>query len=82
MIPHGFLFEYITCPNYTTEILGWIGFTLATQTVAAGIFTLVGAGQMAQWAMGKHARLKRLFNGKDGMPRYPRNRWVMLPPFF
>jgi very-long-chain enoyl-CoA reductase len=82
VIPHGFLFEYITCPNYTAEILGWVGFTVATQTVAAGIFTLVGAGQMGQWAIGKHARLKRLFNGKDGVPRYPRNRWVMLPPFF
>lgn len=81
VIPKGFLFNYITCPNYTVEILGWVGFTIATQTLTAGIFTLVGAGQMAQWALGKHARLKRTFNGKNGMPKYPR-RWIMMPPFF
>lgn len=23
-IPSGFLFNYITCANYTTEILGWV----------------------------------------------------------
>lgn len=79
VIPKGFLFNYITCPNYTAEILGWVGFTIATQTLAAGLFTLVGAAQMAQWAIGKHARLRKIFNGKDGMPKYPR-RWIMLPP--
>lgn len=35
-------------------------FTIATQTVAAGLFTLVGAAQMAQWAIGKHARLRKV----------------------
>jgi very-long-chain enoyl-CoA reductase len=81
VIPKGFLFDYITCPNYTAEVLGWIGFTVATQTVTAGLFTLVGAAQMAQWAAGKHARLRKTFNGQDGKPKYPR-RWVMLPPVF
>ena len=80
VIPSGFLFDYITCPNYTAEILGWIGFTIATQTLPAAFFTVVGAGQMAQWAIGKHARLRKMFNGQDGKPRYPR-RWIMLPPF-
>ena len=30
-IPRGFLFNYITCANYTAEILGWVAFTVATQ---------------------------------------------------
>ena len=81
VIPRGFLFNIISCPNYTAEVLGWVAFTVATQTLAAGIFTLVGAGQMAVWAAGKHARLKRTFDGKDGRERYPR-RWIMLPPVF
>jgi len=80
VIPKGFLFNYISCPNYTAEILGWFGFTIATQTLAAALFAIVGAGQMAQWAIGKHARLRRTFNGKDGNPKYP-SRWIMLPPF-
>lgn len=42
------------------EILGWVCFTVATQTAAAGLFTLVGAAQMAQWAIGKHARLRKV----------------------
>lgn len=81
VIPRGFLFNIITCPNYTMEIVGWVGFTVATQTLAAALFTLVGAGQMAQWAVGKHARLRKTFDGRDGREKYPR-RWIMLPPFF
>lgn len=81
VIPRGFLFNFISCPNYTAEILGWVCFTVATQTAAAGLFTLVGAAQMAQWAIGKHARLRKTFDGREGREKYPR-RWVMLPPFF
>lgn len=78
VIPKGFLFEYVACPNYSAEISGWILFTIATQTAAAGIFTVVGAGQMLQWAMGKHSRLRRTFNGKDGKEKY-RVQYVLVP---
>lgn len=80
-LPQGFLFNFISCPNYTAEIMGWVGFTVATQTLPAALFTLVGAGQMAVWAAGKHRRLLKTFDGKDGRRKYPR-RWIMLPPFF
>jgi very-long-chain enoyl-CoA reductase len=78
VIPRGFWFEWVACPNYTAEIFGWVLFTVATQTAAAGLFTLVGAGQMFAWAMAKHSRLRRLFNGKDGKELY-RVRYVLLP---
>eukprot|EP00897_Mesotaenium_endlicherianum_P005884 jgi/Mesen1/5323/ME000266S04513 len=58
-IPRGFLFEYITCANYTTEILGWVGFCLATQTVAGALFLAAGAYQMSVWAIAKHKRLRK-----------------------
>lgn len=58
-----------------------ICFSIATQTAAAAIFTLVGAAQMAQWAAAKHRRLIKTFDGREGRDKYPR-RWVMLPPFF
>eukprot|EP00244_Chara_vulgaris_P005925 TRINITY_DN2272_c0_g1_i2.p1 TRINITY_DN2272_c0_g1~~TRINITY_DN2272_c0_g1_i2.p1 ORF type:complete len:309 (-),score=52.90 TRINITY_DN2272_c0_g1_i2:118-1044(-) len=80
-IPRGFLFNYITCANYTTEIGGWLGFNIATQTLAGYVFLLAGTYQMALWALARHKRLVKLFDGKDGRPKYPR-RWVMLPPFF
>ncbi|XP_061995574.1 very-long-chain enoyl-CoA reductase [Rosa rugosa] len=79
-IPRGFLFNIVTCANYTTEIYQWLGFNIATQTVAGYLFAVVAASIMTNWALGKHRRLKKLFDGKDGRPKYPR-RWVILPPF-
>ncbi|CAG7902049.1 unnamed protein product, partial [Brassica rapa] len=40
-IPRGFLFNFITCANYTTEIYQWFNFTFATHTTAARVFLLV-----------------------------------------
>ncbi|KAI4308311.1 hypothetical protein L6164_031397 [Bauhinia variegata] len=78
-IPRGFLFNYITCANYTTEILQWIGFNIATQLVAGYVFVAVGCCFMTNWALAKHRRLNKLFDGKEGRPKYPR-RWILLPP--
>ncbi|RWR95428.1 3-oxo-5-alpha-steroid 4-dehydrogenase [Cinnamomum micranthum f. kanehirae] len=80
-IPRGFLFNIVTCANYTTEIYQWAGFNIATQTFAGYVFMVVAASIMSNWAIAKHRRLKKLFDGKDGRPKYPR-RWVILPPFF
>jgi very-long-chain enoyl-CoA reductase len=79
-IPRGFLFNFVTCANYTTEIYQWLGFNIATQTVAGYVFLVVAASIMTNWALAKHRRLRRLFDGKEGRPKYPR-RWVILPPF-
>jgi len=78
-IPRGFLFEFVSCPNYFFETLVWIGFTLLTQSVASFLFLLMGTGQMWVWAVQKHRRYKKDFDGKEGRPLYPRNRKVMFP---
>jgi very-long-chain enoyl-CoA reductase len=82
-IPYSLLagFNFVTCANYMWEILGWACFNVATQSVMGVVFNVCGAGQMALWAIAKHARLRKVFDGKDGRQRYPR-RWKMLPPFF
>lgn len=80
-IPRGFGFNFVTCANYMWEILGWLFFNVATQTLTGYIFMAVGALQMAVWAKAKHQRLKKTFDGKEGRERYPR-RWILLPPFF
>ncbi|KAH7428177.1 hypothetical protein KP509_10G079200 [Ceratopteris richardii] len=49
-IPRGFLFNYITCANYTTEIYQGLGFNIATQTVAGYSFLVVAAYIMSDWA--------------------------------
>lgn len=79
-IPRGFLFNFITCANYTTEIYQWLGYNIATQTLAGYSFLVVAGLIMTNWALGKHRRLRKLFDGKNGQPKYPR-RWVILPPF-
>lgn len=59
-IPRGFLFNIITCANYTTEIYQWLGFNIATQTVAGYIFLVVATSIMTNWALAKHRRLKKV----------------------
>ena len=81
VIPRGFLFDYITCPNYTAEFLVWFCFATATQAAPAALFAAAGFYQMAAWAAQKHRRLVKAFDGREGRERYPR-RWVMLPPVF
>ncbi|WZZ66258.1 hypothetical protein YC2023_077628 [Brassica napus] len=49
-------------------------------TVAGYVFFAVAALIMTNWALGKHSRLRKIFDGKDGEQNYPR-RWVILPPF-
>ncbi|CAI5708292.1 unnamed protein product [Peronospora destructor] len=53
-IPKGPLFALVSCPNYTFEVLGWVGFSIFTQVAASYVFTVVGFLQMADWALKKH----------------------------
>lgn len=78
-IPRGGLFELVSCPNYTYEILSWLGFNLMTRTVAGILFMFAGALQMVIWAIGKHRRYQKEFDGKDGRPLYPPNRRAIVP---
>lgn len=78
-IPHGGLFEFVSCPNYTYEILSWLGFNLMTRTVAGILFMTAGAVQMLIWAKGKHRRYRTEFDGKDGRPLYPPSRKMLIP---
>jgi len=78
-IPNTVLFSLVSCPNYFFEILSWVGFTLASQSVAAAVFTMAGAAQMIQWALQKHRRYRKDFDGKDGREQYPKNRKAIVP---
>ena len=75
-IPKGFLFNFITCANYTTEIWGWTLFSIGTQTIAAFLFTAAGAYQMAIWAQGKHKRLVKVRGVQGELESYTQE--VML----
>lgn len=63
-IPRGFLFEYVTCANYTFELAAWLMFCLFTQTLTAYVFLLVSGAQIAQWSLKKHLALKKEFGSE------------------
>ena len=78
-IPRGFLFEWVSCPHYSCEILTWVGFNLVTGTLAGVAFMLVGAGILGGWAHARHAAYRREFDGRDGRQAYPSERRVLIP---
>nr|CAD7457122.1 unnamed protein product [Timema tahoe] len=71
--PFTALFNFVSCPNYTYEFGSWLAFSIMTQCLPAGLFTLAGMYQMSVWALGKHRAYKKEF------PNYPRGRSAILP---
>jgi len=72
-IPRGFAFEFVSCPNYTFEILAWMSFSFFTWSLPALAFTVVGAVQMWFWALKKHKIYRKEF------PNYPKRRKILIP---
>lgn len=52
--PKGGLFTFVSCPNYTFEIMSWVAFSAGTNIGMSWAFTLVGFLQMTDWALKKH----------------------------
>ncbi|XP_033229440.1 very-long-chain enoyl-CoA reductase isoform X1 [Belonocnema kinseyi] len=71
--PFTLLFNLVSCPNYTYEVGSWIGFTIMTQCLPAGLFAFAGAYQMTIWALGKHRAYKKEFSD------YPKSRKAIIP---
>jgi very-long-chain enoyl-CoA reductase len=61
-IPKGFLFNFVACPNYTFEVMSWVGFSLMTGLIFSWLFTLVGFLQMTEWAIKKHKEYKKKYD--------------------
>lgn len=72
-IPRGGLFEYVSCPNYTFEILAWISFSIMTGLLSSWIFTIFSGAQMYLWAVKKHRRYNAEF------VTYPKSRKALIP---
>lgn len=74
-IPKGYGFNWVTCPNYFFETVGWVTvWVLSGFNWAVGFFTLVSAGQMYLWAVKKEKRYRKEFGDK-----YKKKRSVMIP---
>lgn len=75
-IPHGFLFEKITCPNYLGEILEWLGFFIMTMNIASFTFLIWSLANLIPRARDHHAWYVKTFK------EYPSNRRVIFPYLF
>ncbi|KAF8576104.1 hypothetical protein K439DRAFT_690815 [Ramaria rubella] len=73
-IPRGFGFDFVSCPNYFWEIVGWTAIAILAHNVSAYGFLVISTGQMLIWALKKHRAYKREF-GKD----YPQERKALFP---
>jgi len=71
-IPRGGLFEYVSCANYTFELLAWLAFAFFTQCFTAWLFFVVSFVQIYAWAVKKHIRYRSEF------PNY-HSRKVLIP---
>jgi very-long-chain enoyl-CoA reductase len=63
-VPTGPLFALVSCPNYTFEVLGWIGFSIFTQIFFNYVFTVIGLLQMTDWAIKKHRNYIKTYGDK------------------
>jgi 3-oxo-5-alpha-steroid 4-dehydrogenase 1 len=72
-IPRGGGFSYVSAPNYLGEILEWVGFALAAQTLAAWAFAAFTFANLAPRALSNHRWYRERF------PDYPRNRRALVP---
>eukprot|EP00605_Chrysophyceae_sp_TOSAG23-4_P000071 GSChrysophyteH1.ASY1.ANO1.73.1 assembled CDS len=60
-IPKGFGFDLVACPNYTFEVLSWVGFSIMTGLFTSWLFTIIGFVQMSDWAQKKHREYKKTY---------------------
>lgn len=74
IIPNGFLFKYVSCPNYLGEMIEWIGFALFCQTFSAWIFVISTFSNLFPRALKYH----KWYNEKFG-DEYPKDRKAIIP---
>jgi very-long-chain enoyl-CoA reductase len=81
-IPKGGLFNWVSCANYSYEIVTWTGFCIATRTLAAGLYWVGVVAVLMSWAKKRHARYHDYFDGSEGRPLYPKQRQALIPGIF
>ena len=72
-VPRGWLYEYVSCPNYLGEMLEWIGWAIATWSFAGLGFALYTIANIGPRALDNHRWYRREF------PDYPKRRKAVIP---
>lgn len=72
-IPRGFLYRWVSCPNYLGEILEWFGWALLTWSPAGLCFALYTVANLGPRALASHRWYHRTFDD------YPAERRALIP---
>ena len=75
-IPNGFLYKYVSCPNYFGEILEWTAFALMTWSWAGLSFMIWTIANLIPRAVKGHRWYHQTFDD------YPKKRKIIFPFFF
>ena len=72
-IPHGGLFRWVSCPNYLGEMLEWIGWAIATWSLAGTAFAVFTVANLLPRALANHRWYRQQFDD------YPASRRALIP---
>lgn len=72
-IPRGWLYEYVSCPNYLGEMLEWIGWAVATWSLPGFAFALYTVANIGPRALSNHRWYRETFED------YPPERKAVIP---
>jgi protein-S-isoprenylcysteine O-methyltransferase Ste14 len=72
-VPHGGLHRYVASPNYLGEILEWLGFAIAAQTLAGWAFFAFTCANLVPRARSHRQWYRATF------PDYPPRRRALIP---
>eukprot|EP01017_Pseudomicrothorax_dubius_P050261 TRINITY_DN9483_c0_g1_i2.p1 TRINITY_DN9483_c0_g1~~TRINITY_DN9483_c0_g1_i2.p1 ORF type:complete len:316 (+),score=91.32 TRINITY_DN9483_c0_g1_i2:73-948(+) len=78
-IPTGWGFDTVSCANYFWEICIWTTYAVLNRTKTSYAFVLTTIYVLVQWALKRHRRYRKEFDGKEGRPLYPKNRKAIIP---
>lgn len=75
-IPHGLAYRWVSCPNYLGEIIQWIGWAVATWSLAGWVFAIWTMANLAPRALANHRWYRENFED------YPADRRALIPYLF
>ena len=75
-IPSGFLFDYVTSPQYFTELTGFLGWAIMTWSPAGLFIFSISAANLVPRALASHKWYKEKFED------YPADRKALIPFIF
>ncbi|NJM24443.1 MAG: DUF1295 domain-containing protein [Bacteroidia bacterium] len=73
VIPYGWLYRWVSCPNYLGEMIEWTGFALMAQHLASWSFVVWTVANLLPRALLHHQWYLRTF------PDYPERRKAVIP---